>query len=305
MLRQQQKTNTLKLDVCIAQHQGDRKEQQDRIAIVSHRRAPGVCMAVVADGMGGHTGGAQAAAQVIHSTSLAFQEWGIRNDARQLIDDCLQEAHSVIKASRFIDEKDPRSTAVVLILLPDGSCMWAHCGDSRLYCFRGERLLFRTADHSYVEHLVRTGKITPEMVETHPKRNILLTSLGGAEDPQIDYGSMKENLQTRPLLGDSFLLCSDGLWGYFKDAELGQIISSLSAREASAKLIEIARERGEGYGDNISLALLKFIEDPTQKTPPLVAAPHLVRKKEIPAQWRTQSEDEDLDEDEDSDEDED
>jgi serine/threonine protein phosphatase PrpC len=282
----QKNNSTLKLDVCIAQHQGDRHEQQDRVAIVHHRRTPGACMAVLADGMGGHTGGAQAAAQVIHSASLAFQEWGSRNDARQLIEECLRDAHSIIKASRYIDEKDPHSTAVILVLLPDGSCFWAHCGDSRLYCFRGERMLFHTEDHSYVVHLVRTGKITAEMAETHPSRNILLTSVGGKDEPKVDFGDMKM-LETRLLPGDSFLLCSDGLWGYFKDAELGQIVSSLPAREASAKLIEIARERGHGGGDNVSLALLKLFDDPVKKIP-LTAAPHLTRKKEIPAQWRTE-----------------
>ncbi|MDR2678240.1 MAG: protein phosphatase 2C domain-containing protein, partial [Zoogloeaceae bacterium] len=168
----------LKLDACIAQHQGDRKEQQDRVALIAHKHTPGACLAVLADGMGGHTGGALAAEQVIHSTSTAFQQWGSKNDPQQFMINSLLEAHAMIKASRYVNEKDPHSTAVLLLLLPDWRCLWCHCGDSRLYCFRGSALLKRTVDHSYVEYLVRKGKITPEMAESHPNRNILLTSLG-------------------------------------------------------------------------------------------------------------------------------
>ncbi|MDR3323115.1 MAG: protein phosphatase 2C domain-containing protein [Zoogloeaceae bacterium] len=253
----------LKLDACIAQHQGDRKEQQDRVALVAHGRTPGACLAIVADGMGGHTGGAQAAEQVVHSISSAFQEWGIKNDARQLIEGCLHEAHAMIKTSRYLNEKDPHSTAVILITLPDGRCLWSHCGDSRLYCFRGAELLTRTVDHSYVEHLVRLGKITPEMAETHPNRNILLTSLGGKDLPKVDFCDLA-TLHTQLRDGDSFLLCSDGLWAYFSEQELGEIISTSPAKVAAAKLVELARKRGDGKGDNVSVALLKFGQEKKQ-----------------------------------------
>jgi serine/threonine protein phosphatase PrpC len=260
-LRNPQNSNMkLKLDACIAQHQGDRKEQQDRVALIAHKHTTGACLAVVADGMGGHTGGALAAEQVIHSTSTAFQQWGVKNDPQQSIIGSLLEAHAMIKASRYVNEKDPHSTAVVLMLLPDWRCLWCHCGDSRLYCFRDGSLLSRTADHSYVEYLIRIGKITPEMAEDHPNRNILLTSLGGKDQPKIEFGDMQK-LQTKLQAGDSFLLCSDGLWAYFGEEELGQIIAATPAREATSRLIELARERGAGEGDNISLALLKFREN--------------------------------------------
>lgn len=252
----------LKLDACIAQHQGDRKEQQDRVALVAHGRVPGVALAVVADGMGGHTGGALAAEQVIHTVSTNFQHWGSGEEPRQLLESSLQEAHTMIKASRFINEKDPHSTAVVLMLLPGNRSVWAHCGDSRLYCFRGVHLRTRSIDHSYVEHLLRIGKITPEEAETHPNRNILLTSLGGREEPKVEFGGMDE-LQA----GDSFLLCSDGLWAYFTDEELGALVTTGTAREVAAKLIELARGRGAGEGDNISVALLKFLDVPKEPLP--------------------------------------
>lgn len=243
------------IDACAAQHQGDRKEQQDRVAIIPHPKGGGIVLSVVADGMGGHAGGVLAAQQVIHTARSNLACFSARNESpRAMLEDSLREAHLLIKASRFINEKDPHSTAVMLLMLP-GRVSWAHCGDSRLYRFHGGKLRFRSVDHSYVEHLQRQGKITAEEALVHPNRNILLTSLGGAQAPTIDFGEA-EDLQD----GDSFLLCSDGLWGYFSDAELGEMISVFSAREACQKLIDGARRRAKGEGDNISVAILKLTE---------------------------------------------
>ena len=250
----------INIDACVAQHQGDRKEQQDRVALVPHPKGGGVALAVVADGMGGHTGGVLAAQQVIYTANNNLGVFSARTESpRTMLESSLNEAHMLIKASRFINEKDPHSTAVMLLLQP-GKVSWAHCGDSRMYRFRGGQLFFRTIDHSYVEQLVSKGKITPEQALVHPNRNILITSLGGDDVPRIDFGEA-EDLQA----GDSFLLCSDGLWGYFSEAELGGVIAAHSAREASEQLISRARTRAQGEGDNVSLAILKLVEVPAKK----------------------------------------
>ena len=244
------------IDACVAQHQGDRREQQDRVAILPHPRGGGVALAVVADGMGGHTGGVLAAQQVVHTARDNLERFSARSEsARTLLEASLNEAHMLIKASRFINEKDPHSTAVMLLLQP-GKVSWAHCGDSRFYRFRGDRLIFCSTDHSYVAQLVVQGRVTPEQALIHPHRNILLTSLGGIEAPKIAFGEA-DDLQA----GDTFLLCSDGLWGYFTDQELAWVIDGASsAREASELLIDRARAMGDGDGDNISLAILKLVE---------------------------------------------
>ncbi len=245
------------IDACVAQHQGDRKEQQDRVALLPHPKGGGVALAVVADGMGGHTGGVLAAQQVIHTAGANLGRFSARSELpKDLLESSLNEAHMMIKASRFINEKDPHSTAVMLLLLPGKAC-WAHCGDSRMYRFRGGRMLFRTTDHSYVEGLVARGRITAEQALLHPNRNILLTSLGGNEPPRIDHGETSD-LQA----GDSFVLCSDGLWGYFSDTELGSMVAAYSAREASDQLINRARTRSRGEGDNVSVVIIKLLEAP-------------------------------------------
>ena len=257
---------TISIDACVAQHQGDRAEQQDRVALVPHPKGGGVALALVADGMGGHTGGVLAAQQVIHTSRNNLEQFSVRDeDPRDMLEASMKEAHMLIKASRFINEKDPHSTAVMLLLQP-GKVSWAHCGDSRLYRYHDDQLVFRTIDHSYVEQLLAKGKITPQQAAVHAKRNILITSLGGQEAPKIDYG-MAEDLQG----GDSFLLCSDGLWGYFSDAELGQVLARHSARESCDILITQARQRAGGEGDNVSVAILKLVEIDVPAKPPAPA----------------------------------
>jgi serine/threonine protein phosphatase PrpC len=174
----------------------------------------------------------------------------------------------MIKASRFMNEKDPHSTVVMLLLQP-GKATWAHCGDSRLYRFRDGEPIFRSVDHSYVEHLIATGRLTPEEALTHPNRNVLVTSLGGKEDPRFDFGEAHDLTG-----GDSFVICSDGLWGYFDDLEMGRIVAENSARRASEILVDAARARAAGGGDNLSLVIIKLNE-----ARPAVAAPATARRQ--------------------------
>lgn len=252
---------SLAVDACAAQHQGDRKEQQDRVAILPHARRRGVALAVVADGMGGHTGGALAAEQVIHTARTNLDHFGPEtDDSRRLLENSMREAHTMIKASRFMNEMDPHSTAVMLLLRPGKVC-WGHCGDSRLYHFRGKALVKRSVDHSYVEHLVATGKITAEQALTHPNRNILLASLGGQDEPKVTLDETSD-LQA----GDAFVLCSDGLWGYFSDEEMGALVDEYSARQACERMIDLSRERAKGSGDNISIAIIKLVRPLPPKT---------------------------------------
>ena len=244
------------VDACAAQHQGDRKEQQDRVAILPHARQRGIALAVVADGMGGHAGGALAAEQVVHTAFTSLEHFSPGDESAQcLIENAMLEAHTMIRTSRFLNEKDPHSTGVMLLLQP-GSATWGHCGDSRVYRFRGGRPLFRSVDHSYVEHLLQTGRITPEQAASHPNRNVLITSLGGKEAPKFTFGEAGDLVA-----GDAFVLCSDGLWAYFDDAEMGRIVAGHTARDGCEQLIDLARQRARGTGDNISLVIVK-LNDP-------------------------------------------
>lgn len=243
----------LSIDTCAAMHIGDRSDQQDRVAIVPHPTRADCLLAVLADGMGGHTGGSIAAEQVVLKAKQNLASYKCASETPQdLLRSVIEEAHVVIKLTRFTSERDPHSTAVVMLLHP-GGVDWAHCGDSRLYHFRYGELVGRTQDHSLVGELVRTGKITEEMALDHPQRNLLLSCLGSEREPRIDLGG--GTLQS----GDCFLLCSDGLWGLIDTPELGRTLDTLDPRAAARVLINAARERGHGAGDNISLAIVKIV----------------------------------------------
>lgn len=242
------------IETCAAMHIGDRTDQQDRVAIIPHPTQAGCLLAVLADGMGGHSGGAIAAEQVILKAKQNFATYTPNTEEpADFLRSVIDEAHVVIKLTRFTSEQDPHSTAVVFALRP-GHADWAHCGDSRLFHFRNGLLVNKTADHSLVGELVRSGRITEEQAAVHPQRNLLLSCLGAEREPRIDIGRTPA-LQA----GDTFLLCSDGLWGYFEDNELGRTLLELDARSAARVLINAARERGQGGGDNISLAIIKVV----------------------------------------------
>jgi serine/threonine protein phosphatase PrpC len=256
------------IETCTAQHIGDRQEQQDRVGLFAHPAQKGTLLAVLADGMGGHTGGALAAEQVIQSAKQNFQSSA---PAGVKIEDMLaagiNDAHAGIKLTALSSEQDPHSTACLLVLQP-GRADWAHCGDSRIYHYRDGAKVSRTYDHSHVMNLVKMGYLTEEQAESHPQKNLLISCLGDNDAPKIDFGS------TAPLVGgDCFLLCSDGLWAYFSDEELGRVLHEFPVRQAAEILINTARDRAKGRGDNCSLAIVRLTAIEEEKPAPLWKQP--------------------------------
>jgi len=247
-----------KIEAGTGQHIGDRNEQQDRVALLTSPRAPGYLMAVVADGMGGMSGGALAAEQVIRTARQVFDLFSPQtDDLEKMLRDIAHEAHTVIKLTSISSEKKPHSTMVVLVLTPARDALWAHVGDSRLYRMRGPNCAERTTDHSYVEKLVGEGRLPKEQARQHRLANVLVSALGSHEqEPEISIGRC---LGIRG--GDAFLLCTDGLWQYFEDSELGPVLAMNTPRQASEMLINKARERAAGKeADNCTLAIVKLVE---------------------------------------------
>lgn len=252
----------LTIETCTAQHLGDREEQQDRVALFPHSKRSGMLLAVLADGMGGHTGGAMAAEQVIHTARSNFEAYGPAQPVREMLAEGISDAHTAIRLTRYTSEQDPHSTAC-LLMLHANRADWAHCGDSRIYHYRNGQLVSRSSDHSYVSELLRQRLITESQAEQHPNKNLLVSCLGELEPPQIAFGET-EQLQA----GDCFLLCSDGLWSHFSDAELGSVLALNGPRAAAEILIGQARERGDGSVDNISVVIVRLVE---QGKPPRAA----------------------------------
>ncbi|TBO32389.1 serine/threonine-protein phosphatase [Aquabacterium lacunae] len=234
-------------------HKGDRNYQQDQVEILPHPRTQGCVLGVVADGMGGKSGGRKAADQVIMTARQMFDRYAPEQDdptlaLRQLV----QEAHLMIKLTAIAFEEEPHSTVAAFIVHPDRSAAIVHAGDSRVYHFHQSEMVHRTLDHSFVQRLINEGQITEEEANNHPQSNLLIGCLGTQQDPP-----QAVHLIDRLDIGDTLLACSDGVWHYFTPREIGAVLASLPPREACEMLISKARHRARGSGDNLSIALVR------------------------------------------------
>jgi len=253
--------SNFKVTACVADHIGDRQDQQDRAVILTSPQYPGTVMALVADGMGGRSGGRLASDQVVSTAKSLFEALPERGSTlRDLLTQIATEAHAVIRLTALAAEKEPHSTIVTLLLQREAA-LWMHAGDSRLYHFRDGALLHRTVDHSYGSRVNAAGQLVEGGPETEAYKNILFSALGIGHELRLDYGQVDDLC-----VGDSFVLASDGLWAYFTERELGSIIKQLPAREAAQTLVSAARERARGRGDNLSVAIVKL--EPPLAPPP-------------------------------------
>ena len=234
-------------------HRGDRGYQQDQVEVIPHDRTAGCLLGVLADGMGGKSGGRKAADQVLLTAQQLFERYApSRDDPAQTLKQLVMEAHLMIKLTAITSEEEPHSTIAAFLISPSRDCDVVHAGDSRVYHFRNADMLTRTVDHSYVQRLVDEGQISEDEANVHPQSNLLTGCLGTHQDPPLSHQHLGQ-LQ----VGDSMLACSDGLWHYFTPRELGAIVHALPPREASEMLISKARQRARGGGDNLSLALVR------------------------------------------------
>ena len=248
-------TSTLgyRLSATTGIHRGDRAYQQDQVGVYAHSRVPGCMMAVLADGMGGKSGGRKAADQVLLTAQQLFDRYSpSRDDPSETLKQLVLEAHLMIKLTAITSEEEPHSTVAAFLISPGRECDVVHAGDSRIYHFRNAELVSRSVDHSYVQRLVEERQITEEEANTHPQSNLLTGCLGTSQDPPISQQHI-ERLE----IGDTILSCSDGLWHYFTPRELGAIVHALAPREATEMLVGKARQRARGGGDNLSLALVR------------------------------------------------
>jgi serine/threonine protein phosphatase PrpC len=242
-----------RLTATTALHRGDRAYQQDQVVIIPHPRDAGCVLAVIADGMGGKSGGRKAADQVQLTARQIFDSFvPAIDEPTDLLRRLVMESHLMIKLTAISSEEEPHSTIAAFLILPDRSAHVVHAGDSRVYHFRSADLVRRTIDHSFVQRLIDEGKLTEEEASVHPQSNLLTGCLGTEMDPPVTMWSI-ERLEP----GDSLLACSDGLWHYFTPREIGAILHALPPREAGEMLLSKARQRARGGGDNLSLALVR------------------------------------------------
>ena len=246
-------SKSLRLSASTGIHKGDRDYQQDQVRLLSHPQWPGCILAVVADGMGGLSGGRKASDQVMLTAKQLFDDYAPATDnAADLLQQIIQQAHLVIRLTAVSSEQEPHSTLAAFLINPAGDCHWAHSGDSRIYHFRGGELVHRSTDHSYVQTLVDAGQISEDEAHSHPESNLLMGCLGTDNPPPIGRHWIEK------LTADDVLMaCSDGVWHHFEAREIGTAVKRLTAREATEFLIHTGRSRSRGAGDNLALVIVK------------------------------------------------
>lgn len=209
----------------------------------------------VADGMGGHAGGDIASSvAVAHLAPLDDEAHG-PDDALDELSRALNEAHEELLA---LAEDHPElaglGTTVTALLRSGNKLAMAHIGDSRAYLLRDGELAQVTTDHSFVQHLVNTGKLTPEEAEQHPQRSVLLRVLGDFDMEIVPDLSVREARR-----GDRWLLCSDGLSGVVSHDTLADTMREEPDADACAdQLVELAL-RG-GAPDNVTVVVADIVD---------------------------------------------
>lgn len=205
--------------------------------------------AVVCDGMGGANAGNVASELAVRHIS----EYVIRSyrDGMDMTDTEKTLKNAIVSANISLydmavnnAELAGMGTTAVAAFVKDGTAVIAHVGDSRIYLVNGE-IKQLTRDHSVVQSLIESGKITPEDAKVHPRKNVITRALGAEENVAVDSDCL--NLSN----GDTLLLCSDGLTNFLDDKDILKVFQNNDISAVAERLVEEANENGGG--DNITV----------------------------------------------------
>lgn len=226
-----------------------RENNQDSF---SYGETNGFLWAVVCDGMGGVSGG-QVASEICVNTVSQRLERDLRkkmnySSVKNVLASSLQAANAEILKKAEQDGLNGMGTTVVIAVISDGIAILAHVGDSRIYKLCSGEAECLTRDHSIVQVLIDSGKLTPELAKTHPDRNIITRAVGvgGYLEIETDVTDYSD--------GDILLLCTDGLTGSVESADIVNEVANGEFSEAAQRLVELALNKGAT--DNVTALLV-------------------------------------------------
>lgn len=219
------------------------------------------CLAIVADGMGGHASGEIASALAIDT--VAEEYYTCRKHPLEALRFAAKSANENIwiraEGNRKLRGMGTTCTAVALV----GEALFImHIGDSRAYLYKGDRIIQLSEDHTYVQELLNAGEITPVEAENHPDGNVLTKSLGTDKKRSCDI--FESDYRFEP--GDKLLLCSDGLYEYFSTHELAVFLKEQDLGVISKQLSKSVLEMGAH--DNFTILLVEQkVDQPSAPNP--------------------------------------
>jgi protein phosphatase len=204
---------------------------------------------VVADGMGGHRGGATASRLAGETVKAQFLGSETTDVATALRESLVRANARIYSEAHSNPELRGMGTTTSALAIRGEHAWIAHVGDSRIYLVRDDTIRQLTEDHSLVATMVREGLLTPQEAEVHPRRNVLQRSMGVSDDVEID---IRGPFQLRE--GDTFILCSDGLHGLVKEQELKEIAHG-TIEDAADEFLRRALQRGAP--DNVTVIVAR------------------------------------------------
>ncbi|MCH5332749.1 MAG: Stp1/IreP family PP2C-type Ser/Thr phosphatase [Agathobacter sp.] len=204
---------------------------------------------IVADGMGGHRAGDYASRFTTHRIVASVT----RNKEKEpisILKEAITTANQILmEEAREDEEKYGMGTTIVAAtILADRLCV-ANIGDSRLYVV-GDGIRQVTVDHSYVEEMIRRGKVDANAAKRHPNKNIITRAIGATEDVEADF------FEVELAEGEKILLCTDGLTNMVDDTVICEIMrSGKSPEEKARQLVDLANQNGGR--DNITVVIVE------------------------------------------------
>jgi protein phosphatase len=208
---------------------------------------------IVADGMGGHSGGEVASSMAVQTIEKFIKDNRKKiQSPRDLIQKAYEEAsHSIYdKAQKEKDTLAGMGTTMVLLYQHGSSIYVGNVGDSRAYLFRAPYIWQLTEDHSLVNEQIRAGLMKEDQVDSFYGKNMITRSVGYEREVIVDV--LEKPIQK----GDNLLLCSDGLSGLVTDKKIAEIFKDYSANEVVDKCIDEALKNGGD--DNVTVLVLSF-----------------------------------------------
>jgi len=221
---------------------------------------------IVADGMGGHAGGDVASALTIKHLVEADRVFENAEEAAQVLHDTLMAANHILSDTVIEhNELTGMGTTVSGMVRVGNKMAMAHIGDSRIYLLRDGSMTQITHDHTFVQRLVESGRITQEEAAVHPRRSVLMRVLGDVDAaPEIDT----EVFDTQA--GDRWLLCSDGLSSFVTEDKIAATLRRITDPEAATERL-VQASLDQGAPDNVTVVLVDIGDDATSAhEPPLM-----------------------------------
>ena len=217
---------------------------------------------VVADGMGGHAGGDVASALAVQHLARLDRAYSSVDEAREtLFTNILEAGRELTTTVEEHPELTGMGTTVSAMIRVGSQMVIAHIGDSRIYRLREGVLEQITSDHTFVQRLVDSGRITAEEAAVHPRRSVLMRVLGDVDaEPEVDT----HVVDTQP--GDRWLLCSDGLSGYVSERDIAETLLTIDDVELVCHKL-ITQTLSEGAPDNVTVVVVRVAEN-LETSPP-------------------------------------